>query len=212
MQPADGPGSTTRDQLLRAAEELFARHGTESVSLRKVNTASGARNAAAVQYHFGDRAGLVRAILDKHQPDVESRRHALLDAYEGLGHPDPRQLSGALVRPLASKLTDPNGGPEFLRIYGELLNRSVPIIDLGALDDRSNSMYRWRELASDVVDDEALRHHRRFAALLYTVTELGRHGDDEVTDPKLLTSLTIDTVAGMLTAPTSDETRRLAAD
>jgi AcrR family transcriptional regulator len=49
----------TRDRLITAAEELFAANGIEAVSLREIVRASGARNTAALQYHFGDRAGLV---------------------------------------------------------------------------------------------------------------------------------------------------------
>ncbi len=70
-QPVD-----TRTRLVDAAERLFAERGIDSVSLREVTRASGARNAIALQYHFIDRAGVVAAILDKHAPEVEARRNA----------------------------------------------------------------------------------------------------------------------------------------
>ena len=68
----------TRERLIRAAEKLFAERGVSGVSLREINREAGAKNAVAVQYHFGDRDGLLRAVLAKHWPDVEARRHALL--------------------------------------------------------------------------------------------------------------------------------------
>ena len=71
MSPSSA--DTTRAALLSAAERLFAERGIDGVSLREINRASGARNAIAVQYHFEDRAGVVRAILQKHQPDVDAR-------------------------------------------------------------------------------------------------------------------------------------------
>ena len=43
----------TRDQIIRAAEELFAARGIDSVSLREINRAAGQSNTGAVQYHFG---------------------------------------------------------------------------------------------------------------------------------------------------------------
>ena len=46
------------------------------VSLREINRAAGAKNAVAVQYHFGDRAGILRAINAKHFPAIDARRHA----------------------------------------------------------------------------------------------------------------------------------------
>ncbi|OUC91064.1 TetR family transcriptional regulator [Streptosporangium minutum] len=72
----------TRERLIAAAEELFSTRGIGAVSLNEIVRASGARNATALQYHFGDRTGLLRAVLDKHGRDVDERRHAMLDAYE----------------------------------------------------------------------------------------------------------------------------------
>ena len=97
-----------------AAERLFAERGIEAVSLREISRHSGARNAIATQYHFKDRAGVLAAIMAKHQPAVEAGRQALLDQYEaaGVGGAEAvRMLAGALVRPLAAKLSDPAGGP-----------------------------------------------------------------------------------------------------
>src|SRR5438874_3918312 len=79
--PMSRSAEPTRARLIAAAEQLFAAHGIDGVSLREINRASGARNAIAVQYHFEDRAGVVRAILQKHQPDVDARRHAMLDEH-----------------------------------------------------------------------------------------------------------------------------------
>ena len=40
----------TRDQIIRAAEQLFAAHGIDGVSLREINRAAGQSNTGAVQY------------------------------------------------------------------------------------------------------------------------------------------------------------------
>src|SRR6185369_171346 len=103
------PMTDTRDKLLSAAEQLFAERGVDAVSLREITRAAGARNVIAVQYHFEDRAGVLTAILAKHLPDVDARRHALLDELEANGEPTARGIAGALVRPLAAKLADPDG-------------------------------------------------------------------------------------------------------
>src|SRR3954453_21988093 len=109
--PMSRSPEATRARLITAAEQLFAERGIDAVSLREINRAAGARNAIAVQYHFEDRAGVLRAILGKHRPDVEARRHAMLDQYEADGAPNLRALAGALVGPPAAKLTEPPGGP-----------------------------------------------------------------------------------------------------
>jgi AcrR family transcriptional regulator len=57
-------GTRTRERLLETSIELFARHGIQGVSLRTVMEAAGAKNTAAVHYHFGDREALLEAALD----------------------------------------------------------------------------------------------------------------------------------------------------
>ena len=218
--------TTTKERLIEAAERLFAEHGIDAVSLREINRASGAKNAIAVQYHFSDRAGVVRAILDKHLPDVESRRHAMLDQYEAErdaaaadGEADAgldrdaeiRTLAAALVRPLAAKLADPDGGPAFLQIYADLLNRPNPLMRPSAFDAKADSFGRWRSLAKPLVEEEAVRLHRRFTSLLHAAVELGRRArSGPHPDDRLFTSWLIDVVAAILAAPVSAETRRLS--
>src|SRR5918998_3834000 len=163
-------GGTTTDRLISAAEELFARHGIDGVSLREINRVAGAKNASALQYHFRDRDGLLRALVAKHRRDVEARRHAMLDAYEADGRADLRALAGALVRPLAAKLADPDGGPAFLQVYAELLNRPSPRVT--AADGRFRSLQRWRLAVEPLLDPQARRLHRRFTAIVYTPLEL----------------------------------------
>src|SRR5262245_29832989 len=208
--PAEG---TTSERLITAAERLFAAHGIDAISLREINRAAGARNGSALQYHFRDRDGLVRAVMAKHHRDVEARRHAMLDAYEADGRPDLRGLAGALVRPLAAKLGDPDGGAEYLQIHADVINRPRPMIDPAALDDPTSSMYRWRALVGALLEDDATRLHRRFVAIRFAAVELARRARTAPhTDDRLFVSHLVDLVQGVLAVPLSDETRRLAAE
>jgi AcrR family transcriptional regulator len=212
MGPAAAAAST-KTRLLEAAERLFAERGIDAVSLREINRESGARNAIAVQYHFDDRAGVVRAILGKHLPDVDARRHAMLDEYEARGEPDLRFLAAALVRPMAAKLADGDGGPEFLRIYADLLNRPVPLIEPAEDGEGNESILRWRTQLDPLLEADAARLHRRFTAILYTAIELGRRArSGPHSDDRLFASYLIDVVTAILAAPVSEETRRLAEE
>lgn len=216
----------TRERLLDAAERLYAERGIDAVSLREIVQAAGARNATAVQYHFGDRAGIVRAILARHAPEIEARRHALLDAYEADGVPGGRALAAALVRPMAACLGDASGRA-FLQIWADVVNRPRPLLPSVLLDDapdageagaggaahrpKPDSLCRWRDLVEPVLEEDAARLHRRFTAILYAATELARRArSGPRTDDRLFTSYLIDVVAAILGAPVSDETRRLA--
>lgn len=207
-----GTADATRTRLVQAAERLFAERGIDVVSLREINRASGARNAIAVQYHFEDRAGVVRAIFDKHVPAVEARRHALLDQYEADPHDDLRTLAGALVRPLAAKLADPDGGPHFLQIYADLVYRPQPAFSV-FFDAPDTSLARWRTILDPFLEQDAAVLHRRFTAVLYAAVELGRRARSGAhADDRLFTSYVVDVVAAILAAPVSEETRRLAGE
>jgi AcrR family transcriptional regulator len=114
----------TRARIVAAAERLFAERGVDGVSLLDVNRAAGQRNRSAVQYHFGTKEGVIHAILDKHTPGIEQRRHALLDEIEASGRLGVRPLAEALVDPVAEKLDDPDGGIAFLRLNAQLIGHS----------------------------------------------------------------------------------------
>lgn len=196
-----------RDQLIAAAETLFAQRGVDAVSLREINATAGARNASALHYHFRDRAGLIRAVLDKHDAEVEARRHALLDQYEANGVADVRTLTAALVRPLAAEL-EVDGGSGYLQVMADLHNRPQPPIDPATLDDRTKSGYRWRTLIEPYLDPQAIRQHRRLLAVRFTLNELARRArNPDRSDHRLFISDLIDATTGLLTANLSDETR-----
>jgi AcrR family transcriptional regulator len=195
-----------RTRLLRAAEDLFAQRGLESVSLREITSTAQAGNASAVQYHFGDRSGLVRAVIGRHHPAVEARRHALLDQYEADGAADLRTLAGALVRPLATELSV-EGGPGYLQLLADLATRPRPAIAAASIEDPTDSIFRWRTAIEPLLDPEAVRLHRRFTAIQFTLTELARRGRDS----RLFVSHLVDLVTALLAAPVSAETERLVA-
>jgi AcrR family transcriptional regulator len=68
---------STRERLLTTAERLFALHGMDGVSLRQIGAAAGMGNNSAVQYHFGSKEGLARAILLHRLPALIQRRKLL---------------------------------------------------------------------------------------------------------------------------------------
>jgi TetR/AcrR family transcriptional regulator, regulator of cefoperazone and chloramphenicol sensitivity len=54
----------TRDRLLEAGQRLFADRGFKKVTVREICREAGA-NVAAVNYHFGDKLGLYREVLQR---------------------------------------------------------------------------------------------------------------------------------------------------
>ena len=95
------PGDT-KTALLDAAEEVVAEHGVLGASLRAI-TKKARANLAAVNYHFGSKQALVRALVRRHLRPVNAERLALLDAAEaeaGEGSPELADLVRAFVGPV----------------------------------------------------------------------------------------------------------------
>ena len=201
----------TRAQLIRAAERLFAERGVEAVSLREINREADQRNASALQYHFEDRQGLVRAILEKHEPTVEASRHALLDEIEKDGQPDLPRLSAALVLPAAEKLSDRDGGRAYLRIVAQLINSHSARVDPIAIDNPANSLNRWRAMVEPEMSPLAVDPlHSRFTARRIMFVELARRAESpRRKDDRLFASHLTDLVTAILGAPISAKTRAL---
>ena len=109
----------TREAILTAAETLFAEHGIFAVSNRQVSDAAGQGNNAAVGYHFGTKADLIRAIVRRHNEAVERLCQQMID---GLG-PDAtlRDWVSVLVYPLARYLTELGEPSWYARFSAQLM-------------------------------------------------------------------------------------------
>ncbi len=67
-----------KELIILVAERLWGDRGIDGVSLRQISTAAGFSTPVSVQYHFGDRDGLIRAIFEHRLPSIEARRSQLL--------------------------------------------------------------------------------------------------------------------------------------
>ena len=79
----------TRDRLLHASEQLFAARGFKDVTVRDIARAARA-NLAAVNYHFGDKLGLYREVLQVAIDAIRETNEAGRRA--GEGHPPAEKL------------------------------------------------------------------------------------------------------------------------
>ena len=79
----------TRDRLLKAAERLFADRGFKKVTIRDICRVARA-NVAAVNYHFGDKLGLYREVLQSAIGAMRATNDAARQA--GSGQPAEEQL------------------------------------------------------------------------------------------------------------------------
>jgi AcrR family transcriptional regulator len=112
--------NSTKDRILAAAEELFARTGVARTSLRAI-TALARVNLAAVNYHFGSKDGLVEEVYRRRLEPLNRARLANLDRLERRRRkPSLEAILEAFMTPVASLARDPaQGGPTVMRLLGQ---------------------------------------------------------------------------------------------
>ncbi len=90
--------TSTKTQLLDAAEGLFEERGIRGTSLRAITERANA-NIASVNYHFGSKRDLISAVLARRVDPLNAERLRLLDELEASSHFDLEQVFDALIAP-----------------------------------------------------------------------------------------------------------------
>jgi AcrR family transcriptional regulator len=72
---------STRERILDATEDLFARHGVSGTSLRALTAQAGV-NLAAVHYHFGSKDALLDAVVERRAGPMNAERLRALEEIE----------------------------------------------------------------------------------------------------------------------------------
>jgi AcrR family transcriptional regulator len=150
----------TRERLLRTGERLFAERGFKRVTIREV--CRGARaNVAAVNYHFGNKLGLYREVVQVAIDALRATTDSAKEAAEGC--------------PAEEKLR------RFVQVYVRRLLATTP-------DDWIHRLIN-REIADpttaiDAIVDQGIRP--RLDYLTEVVAELM---DRELSDPRVIRSV-----------------------
>ncbi len=114
----------TRIRILRAAEKIFARGGYRAMTLREVTNEANV-NLAAVNYHFGSKTNLMRALIRERFEPINRTRLELLDARITEHAPKPVPLEAiydALFRPLFTGIESaPVNDTTLVQIIGRAL-------------------------------------------------------------------------------------------
>ena len=68
---------STKNKILDAAENLFADKGFNGTSLREI-TSQAEVNLAAVNYHFGSKKELIKAVMSRYMNELSPRLEVAL--------------------------------------------------------------------------------------------------------------------------------------
>jgi AcrR family transcriptional regulator len=146
-----------------AAERLFAERGIDAVSLRTINAEAG-YSVAALHYHFASRDGLIRALLERAQPQMFAQRAAMIAVLSAEAAPPLEGIVAALIMPLtAGMLQDFPGSVAKLRFLVRLSFDRSPY--LARTIEESFALFRpLLRRALPGVDERTLTRRWRFAA------------------------------------------------
>ena len=200
----------TRDQLLDAAEALFAERGFYGVSVREI-AARAKANLGAIPYYFGTKENLLKEVLQRRAaPELRDRNAAVKQVLEAAGDrvPDVQAILEADFAPvfrsrrgniayrrLAGRLsTDP--APEVRRVVEDIYNRESVIFDLAlkkACPHLSHEEFYWR-------------YSCLFGAVQYVLADIGKvkslaGRDFDTSDPQVATKYIVRFLSAGLLAP-----------
>ena len=141
------PTNDTKIALLDAAEEIIAKHGFAGASLRAITSRAGT-NLAAVNYHFGSKEELARAVIARYLGPVNAERIRLVDEAEqeaGDGEPSLESLVRAFVGPVVRFGGElPDRGRHFAQICGRAMTQPDPVLRESFLGELSETIRRFR--------------------------------------------------------------------
>ena len=124
--PKTNPASAdTRQRLIDAAATLFADKGFQNVTVREICKASNA-NVAAVNYHFGDKAGLYRAVVTFAIQIMLETNELSQRAGDGLS---PEEQLRGFVRVFVSRLTGEGPNAWIHRLMAREMERPTDVLD-----------------------------------------------------------------------------------
>jgi AcrR family transcriptional regulator len=111
-----------KQALLDAAAALMDERGVDNVSTHDIAATAGHRNRSAVQYHFGTRDAVVRAVIERTMDSINAERNAVLDHLEATGVSfTPRSVLEVAIGPLARQLGTADGR-RYLRLCAQVIN------------------------------------------------------------------------------------------
>lgn len=117
--------TSRRERILDAAEELFALHGYDGVTLRRIARRAEV-DVALASYHFGKKLDLFQAVFERRAALLnQNRREALhrCQAAAGPAGPSVEQIIEAFLRPLElAQETGDSGWRHYLALIAYINN------------------------------------------------------------------------------------------
>lgn len=169
------------DRILDVAEALFAHHGYDGVTIRKIASGAGV-DVALANYHFGKKMQLFKAVFERRANMLNNSRREALQACQasaGKKGPSVEQIIEAFLRPLelAQEMGDP-GLRNYLALIAYVNNSPVwgALLMSTIFDKLIQEFVSALRVALPEASDEQLYwcYHNLSGALTLTLAQTGR--------------------------------------
>lgn len=213
-------GERTRRRLKAAALRLFAEKGVENVSIRDIQLAAGQKNNGSITYYFASRDALIRELVSDVGKVLDASNNERLDALVAAGGPRCVRDVTAVLIPALPQPTDPSQTEEAYRLRffaAVMISHRELLFEATAGQDRGTRrcFAAIRSMAPEM-PEEILRQ-RLMLMLLYGLSaaaSMEAAAQDQAVWRHLWGNTSArenlaDTMAGIILAPVSNETRAL---
>ena len=141
----------TRQRLLDAAEALFAECGFASTSLRAI-TGLAKANLAAINYHFGSKDELIRAVFARRLQPLNAERLMQLAALEASGRPlTVEEVLAAFIEPSLRLQLEGVQGARFTRLLGRAQTEASESLHEFLRDHYAPVMVRFQQTLARIL-------------------------------------------------------------
>jgi AcrR family transcriptional regulator len=171
--PPDSPTSETREQLVAAAERLFAERGFSGVSVRTIAAEAGV-NWSLVGYYFRGKDGLLAEVYRRHCTSLNAERLRLLAEARRTGL-RLESVIEAFVRPALAEIQGGAGRNQYSRLRAMLAAEDAPLLTQLVADNFDQSSRTFvaalRECLPELPADQVLwRFHFMLGTIYYSVS------------------------------------------
>lgn len=173
----------TKTRILNAAEHLFARNGYHGTSLRMITTKAKA-NLAAVNYHFGSKESLIKAVIKRkllplNQLRTKRLKEVLKKAKQDNTRPDAQETLAAFIEPSLNFRNSSPNAKDFITLIARAMadpNDTARNIFIKQVMPVFNLLHKCISKALPEIDPKTLhwRLHFMIGSLSHTMHNLDK--------------------------------------
>ena len=212
--PRQARSEVTRQTMMQAAGKLFAKNGIENVTVRAIVEASGQKNESALQYHFGNRQGLIREIHKFWSAAILKKRAAVVSE---MGFPATlRDIVVIMFTPSFSLAAEDPAYRRYVKAFGpEIVLSELPAISQVPAREGAKRLVEVLQNTLPTLSKETLGQRLDWAIRIASMSiaqQAGQKNAFKGEAAQLAYNRTIDAMVGILGAEVSEQAHALEAN